>query len=171
MDLDEPEDAPMVCETYHYHRFTLIYFRAKLVARPTSGPGHKFCTKFRAATMIGERAIKCRRLLMRGRKPRCLSLVAHDEPILEQIARSRTLPWLQVQRARAILAIARGERVQTVAWQMQCAPSTVWRMCRCYEQRGLEGLLSEAPRSGHPDEISPSAAGANRAISVSGANR
>ena len=108
---------------------------------------------------------------MRGRKPRCLSLVAYDKAILEQIARSRTLPWLQVQRARAILAIARGERVQTVAWQMQCAPSTVWRMCRRYEQYGLEGLLVEAPRCGHPIEISPSATGATRGIGVSGANR
>jgi len=107
---------------------------------------------------------------MRGRKPRCLSLVAHDKAILEKIGRSRTLPWFQVQRARAILAIARGERVQTVAWQMQCVPSTVWRMCRRYEQNGLEGLLAEAPRLGHPAEISPSAAGATRAVGVSGAD-
>ena len=37
---------------------------------------------------------------MRGRKPRGLSLAAHDKSILEQIARSRTLPWFQVQHAR-----------------------------------------------------------------------
>lgn len=105
---------------------------------------------------------------MRGRKPRSLSLVAHDRAILAQIGRSRTLPWFQVQRARALLAMARGERVQTVAWQMQCAPSTVWRMCRRYEQNGLEGVLAEAPRLGHPTEISPCAAGATGAAGVSG---
>ena len=92
---------------------------------------------------------------MRGRKPRDFSLAAHDVPILQQIARSRTLPWFQVQRARAVLALAGGERVQAVAFQMPCDPSTVWRICRRYEQSGLEGLLSDAPRSGHPVEISP----------------
>lgn len=45
---------------------------------------------------------------MRGRKPRDFSLAAHDVPILQQIARSRILPWFQVQRARVVLAIADG---------------------------------------------------------------
>ncbi len=54
---------------------------------------------------------------MRGRKPRKFTLAAHDVPILQQIARSRTLPWFQVQRARAVLAMADGERVRTVAFQ------------------------------------------------------
>jgi hypothetical protein len=106
---------------------------------------------------------------MRGRKPRDFSLAAHDVPIRQQIARSRILPWFQVQRARVVLAIADGERVQTVAVQLQCDPSTVWRFCRRYEQAGLEGLLSEAPRSGHPMEISPSAARSDRATGLSGA--
>jgi Winged helix-turn helix len=108
---------------------------------------------------------------MRGRKPRDFSLAAHDVPILQQIARSRTLPWFQVQRARAVLALAGGERVQAVAFQMSCDPSTAWRICRRYEQSGLEGLLSDAPRSGHPVEISPPAARPNRATGVSGADR
>jgi hypothetical protein len=61
--------------------------------------------------------------------PRGLSLAAHDVSLLEQIARSRILLWFQVQRARMVLAIAGGERVQTVAFQMQCDPSTIWRLC------------------------------------------
>lgn len=108
---------------------------------------------------------------MRGRKPRHVSLAEPDEPILQAIARSRSLPWFQVQRARLVLAMARGERVQTVAFQMQCDPSTVWRLCRRYEEYGLEGLLVEAPRSGHPLEISPSAARPDRATGLSGADR
>ena len=92
---------------------------------------------------------------MGGRKPRGLSLATHAIAILEHMAHSRTLPWFQVQRARAVLAIADGERVQTVAFQMQCDPSTVWCLCRRYEQAGLKGLLAEAPRPGHPAEISP----------------
>ena len=108
---------------------------------------------------------------MQGRKPRDFSLAAHDIPILQQIAHRRTLPWFQVQRARAVLAMARGERVQTVAFQSQCDPSTVWRLCRRYEQMGLEGVLAEAPRAGHPLEISPPAACPNRATGLSGAHR
>src|SRR5438105_1661311 len=76
---------------------------------------------------------------MRGREPRSIAVGAHDRCLLEQIAHSRTLPWFQVQRARALLAMAVGERVQTEA--MQCDPSTVWRLCRRYEQAGLEGVL------------------------------
>lgn len=108
---------------------------------------------------------------MRGRKPRNISLAAHDEPILQAIARSRSLSWFQVQRARIVLAMARGERVQTVAFQMQCDPSTIWRVCRRYEQQGLEGLLVEAPRVGHPLAISPSAARPDCATGLSGAAR
>ncbi len=108
---------------------------------------------------------------MRGRKPRDFKLAAHDVPILQQIARSRTLPWFQVQRARAVLAMADGERVQTVAFQSQCDASTVWRLCRRYEQAGLKSLLAEAPRTGHPLEIPPPAARANRATGLPGANR
>lgn len=107
---------------------------------------------------------------MRGRKPHAFTLAAHDIPILQQMSRSRTLPWFQVQRARIVLAIADGQRVQTVALQAQCDPSTVWRLCRRYEQAGLAGLLAEAPRVGHPLEISPSAARATRATGLSGAD-
>src|ERR671915_1856398 len=108
---------------------------------------------------------------MRGRKPRRFLLAAHDKPILEQIARSRTLPWFQVQRARAVLAIADGERVQTVVFQMQCDPSTVWRLCRRYEEAGLEGVFGGVPRAGAPIEISPPATCPDCAICVSGTHR
>ena len=37
---------------------------------------------------------------MRGRKPRSLRIVPHDAPILQEIARSRSLPWYQIQRAQ-----------------------------------------------------------------------
>ena len=40
---------------------------------------------------------------MRGRKPSGLSLAAHDVSLLERIARSRILPWFEVQRARVVL--------------------------------------------------------------------
>ena len=98
---------------------------------------------------------------MRGRKPRRVRIATSDISTLQQVARSRMLPWFQVQRARVILAVADGERIQTVALQMQCDPSTVWRICRRYEQGGIERLLSEALREGRMQQISPSTESTN----------
>lgn len=80
---------------------------------------------------------------MRGRKPRGIELAAYDQGVLQGIARSRSRPWFQVQRARLVLAVAAGERVQTVADRMGCDPSTPWRIFRRYEQKGLAGILEE----------------------------
>ena len=92
---------------------------------------------------------------MRGRRPRPLSIAPVDLATLQQVARSESLPWYQVRRARIVLAIARGVRTSTIADQMQCDEATVWRTCRRYEQSGLTGLLAPPRRSGHPDRISP----------------
>ena len=92
---------------------------------------------------------------MRGRKPLPLSLAPGDRPILQEVARSRSLPFYQVQHARVVLAIAEGQRVQEVAAWMRCDPSTVWRLCRRYEQGGLDRLLADLPRCGSPPQISP----------------
>lgn len=108
---------------------------------------------------------------MRGRKPRGITVKTHDRPLLQQIAHSRTLPWFQVQRARLLLAMDAGERVQTVVAQMQCDPSTVWRICRRYEEAGLEGVLADAPRAGHPADISPSGARTDCATGLPGTRR
>jgi hypothetical protein len=106
---------------------------------------------------------------MRGRKPRPLSIAPADLPVLRQVARSESLPWYQVRRARIVLANARGAHNSTVAFQMQCDESTVWRTCRRYEREGLTGLLAPPIRSGRPDRISPPPAGAGRPTGLLGA--
>ena len=45
---------------------------------------------------------------MCGRRPRPLEIAPHDVPILQQIARSRSLPWYQVQRSKVLLGRRRG---------------------------------------------------------------
>jgi hypothetical protein len=80
-------------------------------------------------------------------------LVADDRTTLESVARSRRLPWYQVQHARIVLAVAAGEAIQDVAYRMECDPATVWRVCRRYEQGGLNHLLEEAPRPGRLPRI------------------
>jgi hypothetical protein len=62
---------------------------------------------------------------MRGRRPRPLSIAPVDRATLQQIARSESLPWYQVRRARIVLANARGVRTSTIAFQMQCDEATV----------------------------------------------
>lgn len=108
---------------------------------------------------------------MQGRKSNQVIVDGRDRCILEQIARSRKLPWFQVQRARTLLAMADGQSEQSVASRMQCDPSTVRRICRRYEKEGLEGVLMEAPRTGHPAAISPCGARTDRSACVFGARR
>jgi hypothetical protein len=108
---------------------------------------------------------------MRGRRPRSLELVPHDVPILQQIARSRSLPWYQIQRAQILLAVAAGEPIQQLAIRTQCDPSTLWRICRRYEDSGLPDLLQPPQRAGRPARISPPATGADRSVGLPGADR
>jgi hypothetical protein len=109
---------------------------------------------------------------MRGRKPRELALVAEDAATLRQVARGQALPWFQVRRARTVLAVAGGQRVEAVADRMECDRATVWRTCRLYEGRGLDGLLSAPSRSGRPERLlSPPPTGAGRAARLPGAGR
>jgi len=85
---------------------------------------------------------------MRGRRPRPLVIPDADRPALEQLARSRTRPHYQVLRARALLGLAAGQQVQTLAFQMQCDPATVWRIARRYEKKGLPSLLAHPAGDG-----------------------
>jgi hypothetical protein len=84
---------------------------------------------------------------MRGRKPRSVTIAAADLAVLRWIAKGDNLPEYQVQRARIVLAVAQGERVQKVAAETGCDEATVWRTCRRYERAGLSGLLADGRRS------------------------
>jgi hypothetical protein len=99
---------------------------------------------------------------MGGRKPRPVKLADADIPVLQAVARHRRLCWFQVQHARILLAVAAGEPIQAVASRLECDRTTVWRLCRRYEQAGLSGLLLDCPRLGRPQEISPPATCSNR---------
>ena len=108
---------------------------------------------------------------MRGRKPRELAVEPGDLPLLRQVAGRQSLPWFQVRRARTVLAVAAGERVEAVAGRMLCDRATVWRTCRLYERDGVPGLLSAPLRAGRPERLSPPAEGAGRAARLPGAGR
>ena len=48
----------------------------------------------------------------------------------------------------------RGGPIRTLAFRTQCNPSTVWRICRRYEDAGLPDLLEPPQRAGQPARIS-----------------
>src|SRR5579864_7355703 len=108
---------------------------------------------------------------MRGRKPHSLTIPAADLPILQAVARGRHLAWFQVQHARIVLAVAAGEPIQAVASRLECDRATVWRVCRRYQQGGLNRLLLDDPRFGRPQEISPPPARPDRRLGLPGADR
>jgi hypothetical protein len=108
---------------------------------------------------------------MRGRKPRDLALGAEDAAALRQVARCQSRPWFQVRRARTVLAVAGGEGIDAVADRMQCDRATIWRTCRLYEGRGIDGLMAAPDRSGRPERLSPPAAGKARATGLPGTAR
>jgi transposase len=94
---------------------------------------------------------------MRGRAPAGLSLAPRDAEALQAVAHSDASPWLQVRRARIVLAIAAGEPRCSVAARLECDEATVWRTCQRYRRSGLVGLLSDGRtgHSGRPEQISP----------------
>src|SRR5512135_3204436 len=92
---------------------------------------------------------------MRGRKPSPLSIGLHDRTILQEVARSETLPWYQVRRARTVLARAAGQRTAAVASHLECDVGTVRRTCPRFRDTGVPGLLEEPQRPGRPTRISP----------------
>jgi Winged helix-turn helix len=106
---------------------------------------------------------------MRGRRPRRLLLDPADLTILQRVARSDSLPWYQVRRARIVLANAQGVHNSTIAFQMQCNEATVWRTCRRYEWGGLTELLAPSVRPGSPGRFSPPPAGTDRPTRLPGA--
>jgi len=79
---------------------------------------------------------------MRGKLPRPLTVTHDDLPILQAVARSHTEPHYRVQRARLILGVASGQRIQAIAERLDCDVATVWRTCRRFELRGLAGILA-----------------------------
>jgi hypothetical protein len=85
--------------------------------------------------------------MVRGRKPRPITIRPGDMVVLRQIAQGRNWPAYQAQRAQILLAIAEGQRSWRVAQAAACNTATVWRICRRYEQTGLSGLLADGRRS------------------------
>jgi transposase len=91
---------------------------------------------------------------MQGRKPRGVELKPEDMAQLEGLIRSGKTEQRIAYRARVLLAMHWGERVAPVSERVEHDPATLWRICRRYEERGIEAV-HDAPRSGRPPRIFP----------------
>ena len=82
-----------------------------------------------------------------------IELNEEDRRKLEQQARVRSIAARVVLRSRIILLAAAGLQNKQIAEKLKVAPrmATLWR--DRFSKLGIEGLLKDAPRPGHPPSI------------------
>ena len=107
---------------------------------------------------------------MRGRPPLAYVLKAADRQRLQQIANDGQVLHRVARRARALLALDRGERIVEIVHWMGVERTSLWQVWQRYQQRGVEAIF-DAPRSGRPPVFSPSATGHDRALRLHGPQR
>ncbi len=103
---------------------------------------------------------------MRRRPPRTIDLLPNEITLLEEIVRDGHVPQRVAQRARILLAMSTPDAVvEALGTRVEADRTTIWRLCRRYEDEGLAALF-DAPRSGRPRELSPPGPGPDRASRV-----
>ena len=85
-------------------------------------------------------------------------LTVEEETELRRRVTSRTLPAREVERARMIWALHRGERVPAVARRLGVGPDVVRTWLKRLNAAGLDGLR-DRPRSGRPPTYTPEQVG------------
>jgi|AntDryMetagUQ255_1029468.scaffolds.fasta_scaffold16783_2 biotin operon repressor len=92
---------------------------------------------------------------MRGRKPDAYKLPASDWRYLNELANEGQLIQRVATRARALLALARGERIVAIVRWLGISRTSIWELWQRYLERGVEAVFDEE-RSGRPLVFSPS---------------
>ena len=92
---------------------------------------------------------------MRRRPPHLIELPRADRRQLEKLLRDGHTEQRVARRARILLAMSDAETVVArLAEQVVQTRVAIWKLCRRYEEVGLEAVF-DAPRSGRPWGISP----------------
>ena len=81
-------------------------------------------------------------------------LTAAEQSAIEKLARSRTAPAREVERARMILLASRGKRVPAMAQALELTETTVRTWLNRFNEAGLDGL-QDRPRAGRPVTYQP----------------
>jgi len=96
---------------------------------------------------------------MRRRPPHLIELSEQDQQELASLVCDGRTEQRVARRARILLAMADPETiVEHLAKKVELTRVAVWKLCRRYEETGIEAVF-DAPRPGRPWEISPLAAG------------
>ena len=82
-------------------------------------------------------------------------LTAEERQTIEALANSRTAEARIVERARIILATARGSRPTTIARQLGVSRPTIYLWVHRFNAQGPSGL-EDQPRAGRPATYPPS---------------
>jgi len=80
-------------------------------------------------------------------------LTEEQQRTLQQWARTRSLPWRQVERARVVLLAARGKQDLEVAAEIGISNQKAARWRKRFLKFGLAGLKRDAPRPGRAPTI------------------
>src|SRR5215471_16034017 len=81
-------------------------------------------------------------------------LTAEERSAIDKLARSRTAPAREVERAQIILLARRGTRVPAIAKELALTELTVRTWLKRFNTAGLTGL-QDRPRSGRPVTYQP----------------
>ena len=81
-------------------------------------------------------------------------LTTAEQAAIEKLARSRTAPAREVERARLILLADMGKRVPAIAQELELTETTVRTWLKRFNEAGLDGL-QDRPRAGRPVTYQP----------------
>ncbi len=99
---------------------------------------------------------------MRGRMPSEYKLNPNDRRYLIEIVKDGQIIQRIANRARALLALDRGERIVEIVEWTSLSRMGVWYLWQRYLERGVEAIFDEE-RSGRPPVFSPARTRPDRA--------
>jgi Helix-turn-helix domain len=99
---------------------------------------------------------------MQGRKPLEYRLHEADRQYLHELLADGQVMQRVAHRARALLALDRGERIVEIVHWLGWSRMGLWYLWQRYQQYGVEAIL-DAERSGRPPVFSPAGARPDRA--------
>jgi len=102
---------------------------------------------------------------MKGRRPGDYKLNAKDRRYLQALATDGQLIQRFANRARALLALDRGERIVDILRWLGLSRTSLWELWQRYLERGAEAIFDNE-RSGRPATFSPSRTRPDRESSV-----
>jgi hypothetical protein len=92
---------------------------------------------------------------MKGRKPAEYKLNTKDRRYLQELASEGQMIQRVANRARALLALDRGERIVTIVLWLGIGRTSLWELWQRYLEYGVEAIYDQE-RSGRPAVFSPS---------------